>query len=134
MDGISQSTDVDVPLDVARQAWNTFIEWIRVGNYRFACDAMTCERAADGETVRFEPLDTGGTRVRVDLSVDAAGDPDPSRRERLLADFLQRDLLRFKDYLRTDFRAHHLSAKASGPAAERPEVFHGIEKPGGGAL
>jgi hypothetical protein len=131
---ISESTDVNLPLGMTREAWGTFIEWIRVGNYRFACDALTCERATDEETVRFEALVSGGTRVLVDLSFDVTGDAAPSRRERLLSDFLQRDLLRFKDYLHTEYGAHHLSADTNDPATERPEVFHGIAKPGGGAM
>jgi hypothetical protein len=65
---LEQSLDVNVSIDVAREQWARFVKWVLVGNYKFACDAFSCARAADSEIVDFRELEPGMTRVHVNRS------------------------------------------------------------------
>jgi hypothetical protein len=67
---LEQSLDVNVSIDVAREQWARFVKWVLVGNYKFACDAFSCARAADSEIVDFRELEPGMTRVHVNLPYD----------------------------------------------------------------
>jgi hypothetical protein len=93
-----QSIDVDVPLARLQELWEQFTEWVLVGNYRLLCDAWSCERMADGETVGF--ADLGGDRSRVMVSFDYEDDasPDPAEKRRRVSARLTQDLLRFREY------------------------------------
>ena len=99
MASVEQSIDVDVPLANAQESWRHFTEWILVGNYRLVCDAWSCDRMADGETVGFADLGGGRSRVTVRFEYDAGSSPDPDARQRLVATRLSQDLSRFRDYV-----------------------------------
>jgi len=96
---VEQSIDVDLPLARVRESWEHFTEWVLVGNYRLLCDAWSCERMADGETVGFVDLGGDQSRVTVRFDYDDGSAPDPAEKRRLVATRLTQDLMRFREYV-----------------------------------
>ncbi len=99
---IEESIDVNVPLVQAQETWLRFTEWVLVGNYRLLCDAWSCERMADAETVRFVDLGDGRTRVTAKFEFDDGSSPNPAGKGRLVSTRLTQDLLRFREYVVAD--------------------------------
>ena len=75
------------------------MKWVLVGNYKFACDAFSCARAADSEVVEFLELEPGVTRVHVTLPHDEETGGDSVARHALLTTKLYQDLKRFRQYV-----------------------------------
>jgi hypothetical protein len=115
---VEQSIEVDVPLLRARDGWRRFAEWVLVGNYRLLCDALSCERMTDGETVSFMELGSRRSRVIVRFDFDDASSPDPGEKQRLITTRLAQDLLYFREYLDKEFGTHQRrQAKPKGKAS-----------------
>ena len=102
---IEESIDVDVALAQAQEMWMRFTEWVLVGNYRLLCDAWSCERMVDGETVRFVDLGDGRTRLTANFELQDGSSPDPAGKGRLVSTRLAQDLLRFREYVGSELRS-----------------------------
>jgi hypothetical protein len=101
---IEQSIEVDVPLVSVQEGWERFAEWVLIGNYRLVCDALSCERLTDGETVSFTELGSRRSRVTVHFDLDDESSIDPADKLRRIATRLAQDLLYFREYLDKEFR------------------------------
>ena len=111
---VEQSIDVDVPLVSVQEGWERFAEWVLIGNYRLVCDALSCERMTDGETVSFTGLGSRRSRVTVRFDFDDASSPDPAEKLRRITTRLAQDLLYFREYLDAD-----LGGRDRGPAEQK---------------
>jgi hypothetical protein len=112
---VEQSIDVDVPLASVQEGWQRFTEWVLIGNYRLVCDALSCERMRDGETVSITGLGGRRSRVTVRFDFDDTSSPDPAGKLRRIETRLAQDLLYFRDYLKRDRRGRdHGPAERNG--------------------
>jgi hypothetical protein len=127
---LEQSLDVNVPIDVAREQWTHFVKWVLVGNYKFACDAFSCVRAADSQVVEFHELEPGMTRVHVTLPYDVASDGDEAARHDLLSTHLYHDLMRFRQYVSENVagKSKRVDA-AAAPAPGDPALLFDETRP-----
>jgi hypothetical protein len=127
---LEQSLDVNVSIDVAREQWARFVKWVLVGNYKFACDAFSCARAADSEIVDFRELEPGMTRVHVNLPYDDVSGGDAAARHALLSTHLYHDLMRFRQYVSENVggKSKRVDA-AAAPAPGDPALLFDETRP-----
>ncbi len=104
---VEQSIEVDVPLVSVQEGWERFAEWVLIGNYRLVCDALSCERLTDGETVSFTGLGSSRSRITVHFDFDDASSPDPAEKLRHISTRLAQDLMYFREYLDTDLTGRY---------------------------
>jgi hypothetical protein len=97
---VRQQIDVHVPVRSAKGAWERFLKWVLVGNYRFVCDEFSCERATEAGVVTFTESEDHATRVSVTFDYE---DQSPNResKEQLVNTRLLQDLARFKQFAET---------------------------------
>jgi hypothetical protein len=117
---VEQSIDVDVPVLTLQEGWKRFAEWVLIGNYRLVCDALSCERMTDGETVSFTGLDRRHSRITVRFDFDDASSPDPAEKLRRITTRLIQDLAYFREYLKRDHRG-----RRHGPAERKDAAIRG---------
>jgi hypothetical protein len=91
---IRESIAVEARLDVVRDAWPYFVDWVLVGQRKMLCTEIACVRAAHDGHVTFEPFDEGRTRVAFHIDSDGVGIDDE-----VLAQRLRQDLMLFRDYV-----------------------------------
>jgi hypothetical protein len=125
MISIEQSVDVDVPPDVAFAEWARFTEWVLVGNYKLLCDAWSCEIMANHETVTYQELTPGETRVHVRFVYQPRGGPDQDPLGQRARARLAPDLAAFAEFVETDVRGRHRHSKAEHKAMADDEVRKG---------
>ena len=113
---IQQSVDVDVSPDVARAQWTRFSEWVLVGNAKLLCDTRICEIMTGHETLAYERLAQGGTRVSVQFLDEPESARDRSAREQFVRVRLAHHLARYKEFLETEVHGHHRHSKADHKA------------------
>jgi hypothetical protein len=115
---IEQSIEVDVPRADAERAWERFTQWVLVGQYRLVCDAWTCERMADRRVVSVTAVDRSTSRVTAVLDVDVAV-PDPGDRVRRCNARLAQDLMKFREYVRSEKGARRGSSDGRSDEKKR---------------
>jgi len=100
MPTVKQQIDVHMPARSARRAWDRFVKWVLVGNYRFVCDEFSCERAVEAGVVTFAENEDGVTRVCVTFDYE---DQSANRKakEQMVNARLFQDLARFKQFAET---------------------------------
>jgi hypothetical protein len=125
MASIQQAVDVEVSPEVARAEWARFTEWVLVGNYKLLCDALSCEIMADHESVTYEQLREGRTRVRVQFLYEPADASDPGAKEQLVRARLAHDLAAFAEFVESDVHSHHRHSRAEHKAIVDSEVRKG---------
>lgn len=124
---VQQSVDVDVSTDVARLEWARFSEWVLVGNSKLLCDVRICDIVTAHETVAFERLSHGGTRVHLRFLDEPESALDRSAKEQLVRARLAHDLARYKEYVETEVHGHHRHSRAEHKAIVDSEVRKGLE-------
>ncbi len=100
MPTVKQQIDVHVPARSARAAWDRFLKWVLVGNYRFVCDEFSCERAVEAGVVTFTENEGGVTRVCITFDYEDQS-PDRKSKEQMVNVRLLQDLARFKQFAET---------------------------------
>jgi len=108
MKTIVQTLEVAAPAPQVGGSWQSFMEWVIVGDRRLACDQLMCVDAVAAGMVRFEPAGDDSTLVSFEVPADSGPNDADGGSDRLrtaIADRLRLDLLRFKDYVEsTDHR------------------------------
>ena len=97
---IQESIAVEAPLDVTKDAWPYFIDWVLVGNRKLLCSELACVRAAHDGHVGFESLGRQRTNVRFQIDTDGSGITDEA-----FAGRLRQDLALFKEYVEGERRS-----------------------------
>jgi hypothetical protein len=128
MPSLSRSIDVEVPATVAQAAWGQFVEWVRVGDGRFSCDAFTCERALEAGVVAFQPLSADRARVAISFAYDGANEPDDGRHARLHGQ-IGRDLVRFKEFVEVEGSGRHRHTHEEHVAMSEAEIVSHAKAP-----
>jgi uncharacterized membrane protein len=112
---VSQSLDVEAPLDRVRAVWPHFVEWVLVGHDRLVCTQLACVDARQSGRVRFQALSSGGTRVVFEIDDDVLalnGEGCVAQDDQeAVAGFLRHDLQVFKTYLESEHDIGSRSAR-----------------------
>jgi hypothetical protein len=137
---LKQEIDVHVSAGVARRAWDRFVQWVLVGNYRLVCDEFSCERAAAAGVVTFVENEDRSTHVQITFDYEDQS-PNQMDKERMVGARLFQDLLRFKQFAETgaertatadlDDQARTAREDASrGPARSHDDIVTQAEEAG----
>jgi len=97
-----------------------FVEWILVGDKRFACDAFSCERALEAGVVSFQALGPGRARVAVSFDYEPAEAGDGKHGQ--LKAQMQRDLVRFKELVEVEGAGRHRHSEQEHVAMSAAEI------------
>ncbi len=128
-----QTLEVAAPAPVVSASWQSFMEWVLVGDRRLACDRLMCVDAVAAGMVRFEPAGDDRTLVSFEVPVDGGPTDGDGRSDGLrtaIDDRLRLDLLRFRDYVENSDRLRRAGPVGRDAVTEPRAVRHDLSDAG----